>query len=84
METRGPILIATSLSIVVSMVVFSYLQNQQTGEAPTNIQTVGAEYSDCQARGVATMFGRLGCSTKAKVSNRRTTSGGAIFLTVGN
>ncbi len=80
MENRGPIMIATSLSMVFSMVAFIQFQKLQADEGPENISTAGAEMASCQSRGIQTAFGRLGCSNNSKISNRRIMPGGAVFL----
>ncbi len=85
MELRGPILVVTSLSLLVSAAVLRHLQ-ERDALIPTDIETVAAERADCDARGLDTPFGRLGCDSEAQdqaVWQRRTTAGGALFISGG-
>ncbi|MEE9428980.1 MAG: hypothetical protein V3V25_12615 [Paracoccaceae bacterium] len=84
METRGPIMIVTSLSLVFSMVAVIHIQNQTEETSSDGIKTVGEDYASCSSRGLETMFGRLGCANSSKVTNRRTAAGGAVFLSIKN
>lgn len=89
MELRGPILVVTSISLLVSVGFMRHFQ-RQAELVPTNIETVSAQLDDCDARGLDTPFGRLGCDTEAQQQNiweKRTTPGGALFISgtgVGN
>ena len=85
MELRGPILVVTSLSLLVSAGVIRHFQ-RQAELVPTDVETVSAQRADCDARGLDTPFGRLGCDAEAQQQNvwqKRTTAGGALFISGG-
>ncbi len=85
MELRGPILVVTSLSLLVSAGVIRHWQKQRE-LAPEAIETVAAQRADCEARGLDTPFGRLGCDAEAQEQNvwqKRTAAGGALFISGG-
>ncbi len=82
MELRGPILVVTSISLLISIGFMRHLE-KQAELIPSDIQTVAAELASCEARGIDTPFGRLGCDTEAsdQVSwQKRTGAGGALFI----
>ncbi len=82
MEFRGPILIATALSLIASAAVVMQANNEAAPD-PTMVETVAGARAGCAARGLDTPFGRLGCDISANSSSswtRRTTSGGAVFI----
>jgi len=86
MELRGPILVVTSISLLVSAGFIRYFQ-QQAELVPTDIETVSAQLADCDSRGLDTPFGRLGCDAEAQQQNvweKRTTAGGALFISGGS
>ncbi len=86
MEMRGPILVVTSLSLLVSAGVLRHFQKQREELTPEAVETVAARRASCEARGLDTPFGRLGCDAEAQdqtVWQKRTRAGGALFISGG-
>ena len=82
MELRGPILVVTSVSLLVSIGLMRHFQTQSE-PAPSSIETVAAQRTACEARGLDTPFGRLGCDAQAQQQTswqRRSGAGGALFI----
>lgn len=75
MELRGPILIVFAASLIASPWAIKTVR----GDAP-NIDLIGAARASCEARGLDTAIGRLGCSNTASTRTRTYKSGGALFV----
>ena len=81
MEFRGPILMATALSLVVSAGV---LRNIQAGNAPkpNRIET-RSEMRGCQQYGFSALFGSTDCGEDAAAPaswQSQRMEGGALFI----
>ncbi len=82
MELRGPILVVTSISLLVSAGAIRHFQ-AQSESMPTDVETISAQRTACEARGLDTPFGRLGCDPQAQQQTswqRRSGAGGALFI----
>ncbi len=83
MNLNGPILVVTSISLLVSVAWIR--ESRKDAPLPDRIATSTAPIDPCKRYDFGTIFGRTTCDKighKDDARQRRATAGGAVFISV--